>query len=309
MAEDNKKLFDAINNVLSKVDLSDVSAESSGSKDLPEGYYLSEVTAAELRTSKSSGNPMVALTLKTVSDGLANMADENGNAYLTEIKKKIGIVCQESKLDQSLSVYSNLINKAYLYGLKRKEAKAKVDEIIKIFDLGSIANRTLSTLSGGQKRRVDIARAIINDPEILILDEPTTGLDPYTRKLIWEIIDNFKNKGMTIFLTTHYMNEANDADYVVIIDGGKILAKGTPLDLKNEFACDYIYIYNIGDDEVKKLNKPYKEIAKGYKIMVKNTGEATDLIKEFPEIFRDYEILKGTMDDTFINVTGKKLGD
>ena len=228
---------------------------------------------------------------------------------LTEIKKKIGIVCQESKLDQSLSVYSNLINKAYLYGLKRKEAKAKVDEIIKIFDLGSIANRTLSTLSGGQKRRVDIARAIINDPEILILDEPTTGLDPYTRKLIWEIIDNFKNKGMTIFLTTHYMNEANDADYVVIIDGGKILAKGTPLDLKNEFAGDYIYIYNISDDEVKKLNKPYKEIAKGYKSMVKNTGEATDLIKEFPEIFRDYEILKGTMDDTFINVTGKKLGD
>ena len=228
---------------------------------------------------------------------------------LTEIKKKIGIVCQESKLDQSLSVYSNLINKAYLYGLKRKEAKAKVDEIIKIFDLGSIANRTLSTLSGGQKRRVDIARAIINDPEILILDEPTTGLDPYTRKLIWEIIDNFKNKGMTIFLTTHYMNEANDADYVVIIDGGKILAKGTPLDLKNEFAGDYIYIYNISDDEVKKLNKPYKEIANGYKIMVKNTGEATDLIKKFPEIFRDYEILKGTMDDTFINVTGKKLGD
>lgn len=228
---------------------------------------------------------------------------------LTEIKKKIGIVCQESKLDQSLSVYSNLINKAYLYGLKRKEAKAKVDEIIKIFDLGNIANRALSTLSGGQKRRVDIARAIINDPEILILDEPTTGLDPYTRKLIWEIIDNFKNKGMTIFLTTHYMNEANDADYVVIIDGGKILAKGTPLDLKNEFAGDYIYIYNISDDEVKKLNKPYKEIAKGYKIMVKNTGEATDLIKEFPEIFRDYEILKGTMDDTFINVTGKKLGD
>ena len=114
---------------------------------------------------------------------------------------------------------------------------------------------------------------------------------------------------MTIFLTTHYMNEANDADYVVIIDGGKILAKGTPLDLKNEFAGDYIYIYNINDDEVKKLNKPYKEIAKGYKIMVKNTGEATDLIKKFPEIFRDYEILKGTMDDTFINVTGKKLGD
>ena len=231
------------------------------------------------------------------------------DSNLTEIKKKIGIVCQESKLDQSLSVYSNLINKAYLYGLKRKEAKAKVDEIIKIFDLGNIANRTLSTLSGGQKRRVDIARAIINDPEILILDEPTTGLDPYTRKLIWEIIDNFKNKGMTIFLTTHYMNEANDADYVVIIDGGKILAKGTPLDLKNEFAGDYIYIYNISDDEVKKHHKPYKEIAKGYKIMVKNTGEATDLIKEFPEIFRYYEILKGTMDDTFINVTGKKLGD
>lgn len=233
----------------------------------------------------------------------------NINDHLDEIKNKIGIVYQESKLDSALSVEANLFNKAILYGFKAKEAKKRVNELIELFEMESFKKRCLNKLSGGQKRRVDIARAIINNPEILILDEPTTGLDPQNRKLIWKIIDGFKEKGMTIFLTTHYMNEANDANYVVILDKGKILAKGTPLDLKNEFAGDYIYIYNISEEEVKKINKKYKEIGKGYKIEVKNTKEATELINNYKDLFIDYEVLKGNMDDVFINVTGKVLGD
>ena len=228
---------------------------------------------------------------------------------LSQIKNKIGIVYQESKLDATLSVYANLYNKAVLYGLSNAKAKQKANELIAMFSMEDFKKRPLNKLSGGQKRRVDIARALISDPEILILDEPTTGLDPQNRKLIWKIIDSLKDKGMTIFLTTHYMNEANDANYIVIIEKGEILAKGTPLELKNTYAGDYIYVYNVSEDKIKELNKKYKEVASGYKIEVKNTSEATQLITKYPNLFQDYEVLKGNMDDVFINVTGKILGD
>lgn len=228
---------------------------------------------------------------------------------LSQIKNKIGIVYQESKLDATLSVYANLYNKAVLYGLSNAKAKQKANELIAMFSMEDFKKRPLNKLSGGQKRRVDIARALISDPEILILDEPTTGLDPQNRKLIWKIINSLKDKGMTIFLTTHYMNEANDANYIVIIEKGEILAKGTPLELKNTYAGDYIYVYNVSEDKIKELNKKYKEVASGYKIEVKNTSEATQLITKYPNLFQDYEVLKGNMDDVFINVTGKILGD
>lgn len=228
---------------------------------------------------------------------------------LSQIKNKIGIVYQESKLDATLSVYANLYNKAVLYGFSNAKAKQKANELIAMFSMEDFKKRPLNKLSGGQKRRVDIARALISDPEILILDEPTTGLDPQNRKLIWKIIDSLKDKGMTIFLTTHYMNEANDANYIVIIEKGEILAKGTPLELKNTYAGDYIYVYNVSEDKIKELNKKYKEVASGYKIEVKNTSEATQLITKYPNLFQDYEVLKGNMDDVFINVTGKILGD
>ena len=155
---------------------------------------------------------------------------------------------------------------------------------------------------------VDIARAMIHNPEILILDEPTTGLDPGTRKKIWKVLNSLrKNSKLTIFLTTHYMEEAVDSDYIVILDKGSIVAEGTPLELKNKFAYDMILIYNINEDEIKKLNKPYTKIRDGFKIEIKTLEEATELIIKNKSLFKDYEVVKGKMDDVFLNATGYDL--
>ena len=169
-------------------------------------------------------------------------------------------------------------------------------------------NRKLKNLSGGQRRRIDIARALLHKPQILVLDEPTTGLDPQTRKMIWNVVSKLqKEENMTVFLTTHYMEEASDADYVVIIDGGKISAKGTPLELKNEYTGDFIVVYSVSKEDIEQLGVNYVEVKDGYKIFVSNTEEATKLIIQYPNIFIDYEVIKGKMDDVFLAVTGKKL--
>ena len=170
-------------------------------------------------------------------------------------------------------------------------------------------NRPVGKLSGGQRRRIDIARALIHRPEILILDEPTTGLDPQTRLLIWNVIERLRTEeNMTVFLTTHYMEEAASAGYVVILDKGSIVAEGTPLELKNEYVHDTISLYGVTEDEIKALETEYKAIRDGYRIQVKNTLEATKMIVKHQEIFRDYEVVKGGMDDVFLAVTGKILG-
>ena len=229
------------------------------------------------------------------------------------IKSKIGVVFQNSVLDKSLNVYDNLEAKAALYGIYGKDFKNRLDELSKILDFKDLLKRQLDKLSGGQKRRIDIARALLHNPQILILDEPTTGLDPQTRKMIWDVINNLRiNNNMTVFLTTHYMEEAAEADYVVILDKGKISAKGTPLELKNNYTGDFIYLYNANDDEVNKLieefNLVYEKVKNTYKLQVKNTSEATSLIIKYPNIFVDYEITKGKMDDVFLSVTGRKIG-
>ena len=241
-------------------------------------------------------------------EGTVIIDELNLDDNLAKIKKKIGVVFQASILDPQLTVKDNLEIKASLYGLSRKEIKSRVNELAEILDFKSYLNRPLAKLSGGQKRRIDIARALLNKPDILILDEPTTGLDPQTRKMIWAVITKLrKENNMTVLLTTHYMEEASEADYVVIIDQGKMVAHGTPLDLKNEYVGDYMHIYNVKEEDVKKLGLPYITIPNGYKIEVNDTLEATNLIVNNRELFVDYELIKGKMDDVFLKVTGKNL--
>ena len=241
-------------------------------------------------------------------EGTVIIDELNLDDNLAKIKKKIGVVFQASILDPQLTVKDNLEIKASLYGLSRKEIKSRVGELAEILDFKSYLNRPLAKLSGGQKRRIDIARALLNKPDILILDEPTTGLDPQTRKMIWAVITKLrKENNMTVLLTTHYMEEASEADYVVIIDQGKMVAHGTPLDLKNEYVGDYMLIYNVKEEDVKKLGLPYITIPNGYKIEVNDTLEATNLIVNNRELFVDYELIKGKMDDVFLKVTGKNL--
>lgn len=152
---------------------------------------------------------------------------------MREITKELGVVFQNTVLDAKLSVKDNLTSRAALYGITGKEAKQRIANLAELLEFKDILNRTFGKLSGGQKRRVDVARALLNNPKILILDEPTTGLDPEARKALWSVVTSLrKNQNMTVFLTTHYMEEAADADYVVILDSGKISAEGTPLELK-----------------------------------------------------------------------------
>ena len=226
----------------------------------------------------------------------------------TKIKDVLGVVFQGSVLDSALSVYDNLQSRAALYGITGEAFKARLSELSSLLDFEGFINRPLGKLSGGQRRRIDIARALLHDPKILILDEPTTGLDPQTRKLLWNVITDLrKDKGMTVFLTTHYMEEAADADYIVILDSGRISAQGTPLELKNKYTGDFITIYNAKESDILTLGMEYEKLRDAYKLSVPSTSAATELIINHPDLFTDYEITKGKMDDVFLAVTGKKL--
>lgn len=224
------------------------------------------------------------------------------------IKCVLGVVFQNSVLDKSLSVYDNLKSRAALYGITGNAFKQRLSELSELLDFKDILKRTVGKLSGGQRRRIDIARALLHKPQILILDEPTTGLDPQTRKTVWSVVSQLRRQeNMTVFLTTHYMEEAADADYVIILDSGKISAQGTPLELKNSYTGDFITLYNISEQQVKQLELPYEALRDAYRVSVPDTKTATELILKYPDIFNDYEITKGKMDDVFLAVTGKRL--
>ena len=225
-----------------------------------------------------------------------------------EIKRSLGVVFQSSVLDKDLSVRDNLRSRAALYGIRGGEFRSRLAELAELLSFEDLLNRPVGKLSGGQRRRIDIARALLHRPRILILDEPTTGLDPQTRSSLWQVIGDLRRRErMTVFLTTHYMEEATDADFVVILDHGKIAAEGTPLTLKNTYTGDFITIYGQKEAQIQKLGAPYEAIRDAYRVSVPNTAAARELIIKFPELFQDFEITKGKMDDVFLAVTGKKL--
>ena len=235
-------------------------------------------------------------------DGI-NVTDKS-NDY----KSKLGVVFQESALDKKLSVKDNLESRAALYGIVGKEFEKRFDEVDELLHVKEFKNKPVEKLSGGQRRRADIARAIIHNPKILILDEPTTGLDPQTRSYVWDTLNQLrKTSNTTVFLTTHYMEEAADANNIVILDCGKIVAEGSPLSLKNRYTGDFIRLYGADENVVKNMGVKYETLPEGFKIEVKTTEEATKLILKYPDVFKDYEITKGRIDDVFLAVTGKKL--
>lgn len=240
--------------------------------------------------------------------GNVTVCGESIEHGLDKITRRLGVVFQNSVLDQALSVRDNLRSRAALYGINGADFKKRLAELAELLDFGDLLGRTVGKLSGGQRRRIDIARALVHKPEILILDEPTTGLDPQTRKLLWEVVSDLRKKeNMTVFLTTHYMEEAADADYVIILDSGKIAAEGTPLALKNRYTGDFITIYGLTDVQIDELDMPHESLRDAIRVAVPDTAAATALIIKHPDLFRDYEITKGKMDDVFLAVTGHML--
>lgn len=261
-----------------------------------------------------AGKSTVIDILCTLSRQQAGQAFINGMEIGREdekIRSEIGVVFQEGVLDRLLSVRENLMLRGSFYGLKGEELKKRMENALLEADAAEFADRRYGKLSGGQRRRADIARALVNSPKILFLDEPTTGLDPQTRAGIWETVRRLQREnGMTVFLTTHYMEEADSADYVVVLDNGRVKAKGTPNQLKKEYAADCLKLY--GDvphliDIIKETRLSYSVLADGIKINLENTLSALPLLEKAGGAITGFEVAMGDMDDAFMGITGKEI--
>jgi multidrug/hemolysin transport system ATP-binding protein len=229
-----------------------------------------------------------------------------------EIRSIIGAVFQDGLLDGLLTIEENLQIRGAFYGLRGSKLKQAIVEVAEVTEIKDLLKRQYKNLSGGQRRRCDIARALINTPKILFLDEPTTGLDPQTRKMVWETISTLQKKTkMTIFLTTHYMEEAANADYVIVIDNGIIAAKGTPAELKENYSCDKLIISSKHIEKIETILLQeaieYEKIANQLIIKIGSTLESLAIIDKCRPDISGFEVIRGTMDDAFIGITGKEI--
>jgi len=232
----------------------------------------------------------ILTTLLAKSSGTATVGGFDVDKDGDSVRSLIGVVFQDSVLDILLTVRENLNIRASLYGLRGAKLKSAVENVEKITDIKELMSRSYGKLSGGQKRRVDIARALLHTPKLLFLDEPTTGLDPKTRRDIWLMIRNLqKTTGMTVFLTTHYMEEAAESDDIVVIHKGEIKAHGTPLELKTEYCTDFLKLSLTNGEYIEhKLTK---------------TTDALPIIEQHKGNIANVEIINGTLDDVFLNLT------
>ncbi|EGA5807550.1 ABC transporter ATP-binding protein [Listeria monocytogenes] len=230
-------------------------------------------------------------------------------------RQKLGVVFQENVLDDLLTVRENLYNRASLYGKTKAEITERLALVSSIMGIEDILNRRFEKLSGGQKRRAEIARAIMHDPEILLLDEPTTGLDPKTRVSVWNIIDYLREElGMTVFLTTHYLEEAKDADQLAVIHKGKIIAQGTPTNIRSRFSVDKIFFYDAKVAELqkimKKANLPFKVSKATMRVDVINQDvEILAILNQAAGLYGSFEVIKGNLDDAFISMIKEESDD
>ncbi|MDT8718013.1 ABC transporter ATP-binding protein [Clostridium sp. 19966] len=223
------------------------------------------------------------------------------------IRSKIGIVFQQSLLDADLTVKENLQIRGSLYGLSRKKINHRIDSLSQSLNLSEFLNRNYGKLSGGQRRRADIARALLHEPELLILDEPTTGLDPVSRKAIWQTVrDLQQNNGTSVLLTTHYMEEAASADYVVIMGHGKILAKGTSSQLKTQFAHDTLTLEVHDSDALiavlSDMKADYKRIGNRFTVRLDETRSALPMLAELQAYISSFEVTQGSLEDAFLRI-------
>lgn len=229
-----------------------------------------------------------------------------------EIKRHIGIVYQNNCLDHLLTVQENLLLRGGLYEKDKEKLGHSLTRVTEILNLSDVLKRPFGKLSGGQKRRCEIARALMHTPDILFLDEPTTGLDPATRKNVWETVYTLqKEMGMTVFLTTHYMEEAAAADHIGIMDHGHLVEYGTPFSLKEAYAKDKLYLIPKDGQreniimEIKKYNLEHSVLEERIFVKIGSTLSAMPLLVKVEDMIQGFEVIQGTMDDVFLNVTGK----
>lgn len=256
----------------------------------------------------------IICTVLTPSAGEVLIDGLNVRTNSQDIRRKIGVVYQHNVLDDLLTVAENLRFRASLFGIVGENFESRLEEVANQLDFKNYLNQPFYTLSGGQKRRVEIARAIFHKPKILLLDEPTTGLDPESRKIVWGIIGKLKNSfGMTIFLTTHYLEEARNSDLITVINHGKIVASGSAITLQKNFSCDRLFLYP-GNGKMNQLITSVENIPLPYKqsydyLIVENPSIANvrEILK-YDELIDSFEYFKGDLDDAFINILKQTEG-
>ena len=248
-------------------------------------------------------------TLYKKSEGIIKIAGFELGKNDDDIRHKIGVVFQESILDNLLTVRENIKLRASFYGIKGKEFENRLKEMSKVIKIEEFLDKKYGELSGGQKRRADISRALINEPEILFLDEPTTGLDPQTRINVWDTLKSLqKEKGITIFLTTHYMEEAAASDRVLILDHGKIIENDTPDNLRVKYSSDLLKILPKNKEElIESLKVKYSIKNDTFIIPLKDSIEALNILNGISSNIEAFEVVRGNMDDVFVSLTGKEI--
>jgi multidrug/hemolysin transport system ATP-binding protein len=227
-----------------------------------------------------------------------------------QIRSRIGVVFQTSLLDDLLTVRENLETRARFYGISAAAARERVGELADLIQLGTFLDRRYGNLSGGQRRRADIARALVHRPAVLFLDEPTTGLDPQSREQVWETVHALREKqGTTVFLTTHYMGETEEADDVCILDGGRIVAQGSPARLRREHSSCVLTVRvgeaNLLAEVAKRMGVAPVADGDVWKVPVASATQARDVMDQLGAALQDFEFRHGTMDDVFLNLTEK----
>lgn len=254
----------------------------------------------------------ILCTLMDFDSGVITIDGHDLRQNAQAIRQSIGVVFQDGVLDDQLTVKENLFIRAEFYTKNKNDIKKMVTEAAEVTGLSDFFNRPYGKLSGGQRRRTDIASALLHKPKILFLDEPTTGLDPQTRVIIWETIKKLQmDSGMTVFLTTHYMEEAAESDYIVVIDHGKIAAKGTATELKTQYASDMLRIVPNNEERLQSqlvaMNIDYVLIGNEFRIKLSHTIDSFPILEECKPYVASYQVIQGTMDEAFIGIVGREI--
>jgi ABC-2 type transport system ATP-binding protein len=263
----------------------------------------------------------ILITLLSLQKGRATVAGYDVTKDPQMIRESIGIVFQDITLDRDMTVWEILEFHGRLYNMPEDERRARIDELLRLVQLEAKRDERIKSLSGGMKRRLEIARGLMTRPKVLFLDEPTIGLDPQTRMRMWDYIKGVNNEGTTIFLTTHYMDEADHlSDRISIIDHGKIVISGTSWELKNTLGQDIIYLETNDNETATRLLKDLPSVrdikikTKGFLLMVNEDG--TKLLPGIIDTLRNagieittINLKKPSMDDVFVFYTGKELRD
>lgn len=275
--------------------------------EVPEGLFF-----AFLGPNGAGKSTTISIICSLMEQDSGEVLLFGNDSSLPEVRRDIGVVFQDSMMDRMLTVRENVTLRGSMYGLTGDDLKDAVSSAISKADAIEFADQRYGQLSGGQRRRADIARALVHSPRILLLDEPTSGLDPQTRKTIWETITTLnRESGMTIFLTTHYMEEASESDDVVIIDHGTIVAHGTPVQLREKYCSDNMVLVPLDMEKLcsalDSSGTPYTVVKDIVHMDIQNTMDALPIIESVKGLISSFEVRMGTLDDAFINITGGEL--